>query len=205
LISVPQLHFRRYLHMAAWPRILAPNDQIGSSQSCRISFRATRATIAFFSLTASVLMAAKTSASVLSVRLQQADLVRSLRRLSSQHSNSCTIMSLSEIFGSSHIVLPSDVEIGPCFTSSTSGDSWALKLFDTCRGWRWIWGTCGHLTHEPVAMLCQARQKSQQCESRSQGMGNRLQPFWKSSRALDECRSWEARWMQWQRSNAEKQ
>ena len=62
--------------MPACPLILAPKDRIASSRSCR-----------------SVLIAARTSASPLPVRVPPAARVKSRPRSSSQHSNSCATMS----------------------------------------------------------------------------------------------------------------
>ena len=75
-----------YLQMPACPLM-------ASSRSCRMLCNVERATMVFSRRTAIVLIAARTAASPLPVRVPPAAQVRSHLRSSSQHSNSCTTTS----------------------------------------------------------------------------------------------------------------
>ena len=91
-------HVVVYLQMAACPLILAPKDRIASSRSCRMLCNVARATMMFSWRTASVLIAARTSASPLPVKVPPAARVKSRLRSSSQHSNRCATMSAPVCF-----------------------------------------------------------------------------------------------------------
>ena len=82
------------LHMLAFPRRRAPKLRIVLSRCCFMLWSWTRVTIVFSSLTASFLVAVITSSTVLFVSEPLVFLVRSLHNCSSQHSSSCTTLSL---------------------------------------------------------------------------------------------------------------
>ncbi len=82
-----------YLQTLACPLNLAANALMGSSLSCFMWWRATRATITFSSRTARAYMAASTFSSVPPASVPPAFRVKSLLSCSSQHSSSCNTRS----------------------------------------------------------------------------------------------------------------
>ena len=86
------------LQTLAWPRRQAPKPRTGLSLSCLMLLSWTRATIVFSSRTASFLIAAIASSTVLSAKDPPAFRVMSLRRFSSQHSKSWITLSFPDIF-----------------------------------------------------------------------------------------------------------
>ena len=121
-------HVVVYLQIPACPLILAPKDRMASSLSCRMLCNVARATMMFSWRTASVLIAARTSASPLPVRVPPAARVRSRLRSSSQHSNNCATTSAPVNLCPLSVFVPAGDKVRPFFPCPRQQYGWPLQL-----------------------------------------------------------------------------
>ena len=102
-----------------------PKPRTGSSLSCLMLLSWTRATIAFSSRTASFLIAAIASSTVLSAKDPLAFRVMSLRRFSVAAFQELDHLVFSGYFRSVNVFLPTRLEIRPVLARPGSGNCWS--------------------------------------------------------------------------------